>query len=215
MRQDSEPYIVPEGYPFIGLAAWCAVLCGILQWKAGAVAFWVLTVGIAAFFRNPARRTPEDDNALVSPADGRVLGVDKLQASDFIEGPTWKISIFMSVFNVHVNRVPVSGTVAWKRSRQGRFLVASRREASSQNERVEVCIRARPDTPVGVVQVAGWVARRIVCYPEKGDVVVRGARLGMIRFGSRLEVYVPEAARVVVRPGETVRAGETIIGYLP
>ncbi len=215
MRQNSEPYIVPEGYPFIAITAWITVLLAVLGCTVGAACFWVLTVGVAAFFRNPERRIPEHDKAILSPADGKVIAVEKISDNQFIAGTASKISIFMSVFNVHVNRIPVSGTIAWKRHHAGRFLIASRRDASSLNARVELCIRTDSGETIGVVQVAGWVARRIVCYPQQGDRVVRGARFGMIRFGSRLELYLPDACRIIVKPGDTTKAGEAIVGYLP
>jgi len=215
MRLESEPCIVQEGYPFILLAAVTAIFFGMLGWKVPAAVFFVLTLCIVAFFRNPARRIPEDQKAVLSPADGKVLNVERLTHTHVLDAPGWKISIFMNVHNVHVNRVPASGTVLRKRYHPGKFFVASRDKASENNERMELLIRTDQGHTIGVVQIAGWVARRIVCYPEQGDRVIQGARLGLIRFGSRVELYVTEGATITIRPGESTKGGETIIGHVP
>jgi phosphatidylserine decarboxylase len=214
MRLESEPYIVKEGYPYVLLSGFVMIFFAMLEWTGIASIFFLVTMGIAAFFRNPVRRIPEDERAVVSPADGKVLSVEQLSHTDILAGPGWRICIFMSVFNVHVNRAPASGILIRKRYHPGTFFVASRDKASGNNERMELLIRADEGYTLGMFQIAGWIARRIVCYPEEGTKLVRGTRLGMIRFGSRVELYLPESTTIHIRQGESIKGGETIIGYV-
>lgn len=199
--------IAREGWPFIGIAV--AVL--IIALVIGNIPFIVIFAGLAFFvvwfFRNPERTVPDDKGAVVSPADGTVI---KAGTED---NGTTKISIFMSVLNVHVNRIPVSGTVRKIEYNKGRFLVASKDKASIDNEQNAVTVEDENGRMIKFVQIAGLVARRIVCYLKVGDKVEIGDRFGMIRFGSRLDIYLPAGFSLKVRIGDKTQAGETILGH--
>lgn len=211
-RKDS--MIVGEGYPFIVPPAALTVVF------AYAGLFWlttlcsVLTLFVVWFFRNPDRAAPSGKGVFVSPADGRVLKVEDVPRGENLTGPFRKVSIFMNVFDVHVNRAPCSGTVTAIRHRKGRFLSANLDKASELNEKNTVVIRREEGEDVLVSQIAGLIARRIVCWVGEGVHVERGDRIGMIRFGSRVEVFLPQDAKVSVEAGTRVKAGETIIGWL-
>jgi phosphatidylserine decarboxylase len=192
--------IAVEGWPFIlpGLAL--AGLFALCQWRAAAGGALGLALFVTWFFRDPARSIPPDPETLVSPADGRVI--DILPGAD---GGT-RISIFLSIFNVHVNRAPVAGEVIEVTRRPGRFLAAWKPEASSDNAQASVTVRT-PRGDVRFVQITGLIARRIVCHLAPGAHVGRGDRYGLIRFGSRVDVYLPPAAEPSVRVGDRVRGG--------
>ena len=216
----SEPYIIKEGFPFIALSAFLALFAAASRLHALGWILLVLTFLIAAFFRNPVRIIPSDPKVIVSPADGKIIEIRKVDKKTgdpkgLIAAPFWKISIFMSPFDVHVNRVPASGIVNRRSHMPGRFHVASKAEASSENERVELLIETPEGFTLGLVQIAGRMARRIVCYPREGERVRRGERFGLIRFGSRVELYLPQEVSVSVQPGQRVRGGETVMGYFP
>jgi phosphatidylserine decarboxylase len=206
------PPIHPEGYIFIAIFAVITLVAG---WLFDPL-FWiglVLTIWCALFFRDPVRVTPQASDLVISPADGKVSAVG-LAAPPPEMGlgaePMLRISIFMSVFNVHVNRAPMAGRVAKIAYRPGLFLNADLDKASEDNERNGLVI----DTAVGrigVVQIAGLIARRIVCFVEQGDSVDAGERFGLIRFGSRVDVYLPHGTRALVAEGTTAIAGETIL----
>lgn len=215
MSWGEEPYIVKEAVPFIAVLGSLALLAAVS--RLGSL-FWVLllaTFCVTAFFRNPRRNIPEDPKAIVCPADGKVLDVQSIPSGALIRVPSRKISIFMSPFDVHVNRVPASGTVKRKAHKPGRFHVASLPRASSDNERMELVIETLDGFSLGIVQIAGRMARRIVCYPEEGDRVEKGKRFGLIRFGSRVELSLPQEASVSVHAGQRVKGGETVMGYFP
>lgn len=206
--------VVREGLPFIilpGTAAILAVAAGA-SWMASLLL--VLTVFAAWFFRNPERTSPEQEGVVLSPADGRVIGVETEAKNDLADGLFKRISIFMNVFNVHVNRIPCSGKVRAIRYREGKFLSANLDKASELNERNAVLIVTHEGKEIITVQIAGLIARRIVCWLEEGMSVKKGERFGLIRFGSRLEVFLPGSAAVTVKVGDKVRAGETTIGVL-
>lgn len=182
---------------------------------------WWLTVPLGAFalfsawfFRNPERKVPPGDDIYVSPADGRVLRVSEVEEDRYLYRPMKKVEIFMSPFNVHVNRVPRSGTVVDAIYSKGKFINASFDKASSDNEQNAVIVRDRKDREYMFVQIAGFIARRIVSYVRAGKEVEIGQRMGLIRFGSRLDVYLPPEASVEVHPQQRVKAGETVIGRL-
>lgn len=181
------------------------------------VAVWVV-----AFFRNPPRTPPAGERLIVAPADGRILSVISAIPGPELglgQEPHWKISIFMSIFNVHVNRIPCDGTVEALAYRPGKFFNASFDKASVENERMSIRLRAvgknGRSAEIGVVQIAGLVARRIECDLEEGQRVCRGDRFGIIRFGSRLELFLPPDARILVRDGQAVKAGETAVAEFP
>jgi len=209
-----------EGWRFIAIfVAANAVLFWLWFWAG--IAFLVLTLWCVFFFRDPERTPPPGEDRLVSPADGVLLPtVDAVPPVELGLGeqPRKRLSIFMNVFDVHVNRMPVSGTVIALSYRPGKFINASFDKASEHNERMSARIRPAkstdPDADLAVVQIAGLVARRIVCDIKEGDRVSRGARYGMIRFGSRLDVYLPPAAKIVIEDGSVTRAGETVLAEL-
>lgn len=214
MERD-EPILVREGWPFAAAGAFLCLFAAALGFTGPAWVLFLFTLALAAFFRNPHRSPPDDPRAVVSPADGRILEVLRIDGSGLFPGPQWKLSIFMSPLDVHVNRSPVSGTLRSRTYRPGRFRVASRPDASSENERMELVLEADAGYLVGVIQIAGTLARRIVCYPREGDRLNRGERFGLIRFGSRVELYLPDRIQPVVRQGDRVRAGESAVGYGP
>ena len=201
-----------EGYPFIA-----AFFVGsfVLGWIAEPL-FWVgivLTLWCAYFFRDPQRATPQDDDLVISPADGRVSAVQMMVPPAELglgEAPRLRISVFMNVFNCHVNRAPVRGSIVSVEHKSGLFLNAELDKASTDNERNSVVIESR-NGKVGVVQIAGLVARRIVCWVHPSEPLDAGERFGLIRFGSRLDVYLPEGAQPRVAVGQTAIAGETVI----
>ncbi len=176
-----------------------------------------LTIWCVAFFRDPDRQTPTEPGLIISPADGKLLPIVEASPPPELglgDAPRVRLSIFMNVFNVHVNRNPVSGTVIAKTYRPGKFFNASFDKASVHNERMALRVRldgAGEASDIAVVQIAGLVARRIVCDLAEGQSVTRGTRFGIIRFGSRLDVYLPAGTRVIVTPGTTTVAGETVL----
>ncbi len=215
MRNQHQPIAV-EGYPFIGLFAFFTLFFAAVGWFCLATIGLGLTLFTVYFFRNPERVAPEGENAIVAPADGKVIFVGKVPEDRFFGGEdVTKVSIFMNVFNVHVNRVPVSGTVGGCFYNRGRFLNAALDKASLENEQAGMLIETDAGHKLLCVQIAGLIARRIVSYPEPGDRVERGRRYGLIRFGSRVDVYFPPGAEIEAQLGDRTVAGETVIGYLP
>lgn len=205
-----------EGYPFIGLfAAVTAVL--FLIWQPLGWVGVVLTVWCYYFFRDPDRHTPQRVGLLVSPADGVVSLIEPAAPPPELglgEAPLTRVSVFMNVFNCHVNRVPIAGTITAVAYRPGKFLNASLDKASVDNERNAVAVQMADGRQIAVVQIAGLVARRIVCDVKPGAVLETGERFGMIRFGSRLDIYLPEGVRPLVALGQTMVSGETVIADL-
>jgi phosphatidylserine decarboxylase len=206
-----------EGYPFIAIFAAVNLLAFLLAAWLG----WLLipvTIWCIAFFRDPDRKTPDAPDLIICPADGKLLPVVEAVPPAELgmgEAPRPRLSIFMNVFNVHVNRNPVSGNVVARSYRAGKFFNASFDKASLHNERMSIRLRPEGETgdvrDLAVVQIAGLVARRIVCDLVQGEGVRRGARFGIIRFGSRVDVYLPPGTEVLVQPGITTRAGETVL----
>lgn len=167
------------------------------------------------FFRDPKRDIPKDPLAVLSPADGRVVTVEKIAENEYFKGQVYQISIFLSVFNVHVNRVPISGTVDYLAYKTGKFLAAFKKEASEVNEQTAIGIVNEQGHRVFFKQIAGIIARRIICHLHEGDVVKAGDRFGLIRYGSRMDVFLPLDARVHVQIGQTVKGGESILATFP
>jgi phosphatidylserine decarboxylase len=170
-----------------------------------------LAVGNALFFRNPRRRPPDGERLVVSPADGRVMDVIRADDPGEFVGPAWRVGIFLSIFNAHVQRVPLSGKVRAVRQSGTRFLAAFNREASSRNVQTRLDVETDIGARIAVVQITGLIARRILCYPREGEALVRGEPYGLICYGSRVEIYVPASAQIRVQPGDRVRAGRTVI----
>ncbi len=205
--------IAQEGWSFIlgGLAA--SVFFSFL-WGWWSLPFWIFTLFCVNFFRDPARNIPEAPDAVISPADGRIVVVERA-LDPYRQTEALKISVFMNVFDVHSQRAPVSGVVTEVKYTAGKFLNASLDKSSTENERNAVLMTTRTGRELTFVQVAGLVARRVLCYTNKGDNLVRGERYGFIRFGSRVDVYLPLDAKANVAIGDKVRASETILAYLP
>jgi phosphatidylserine decarboxylase len=202
--------LAPEGWPFILVPLGAALLAWSVGRRRLAAAGLGLSAFMAFFFRDPERTPPPVVAAVLAPADGRVLEVREDVTDPFV-GPGRMVSIFLSPLDVHVNRSPIDGEVVGVEYRPGRFLPAYREEAAEENERTVIAIQGS-GVRVVVRQVAGTLARRVVCRVRPGDRLRSGERFGMIRFGSRLDVIVPEGVRLLVRPGDRVRAGETILG---
>ncbi|MBN2645201.1 MAG: phosphatidylserine decarboxylase family protein [Desulfuromonadaceae bacterium] len=213
MRNCNQPIAV-EGYPFIGLFAFLTLVFALLNWTFLTVLLLVLTLFSVYFFRNPDRTVPQGQNLVISPADGKVVYVGKVQEERLLHTEMNKVSIFMSVFNVHVNRVPISGKVVDQFYNKGQFLNAALDKASLENEQAGMVLETPSGAKLLVVQIAGLIARRIVTYPVVGDLLEQGQRYGLIRFGSRLDVYLPANAELKVGLGDRCVAGETILGQL-
>ena len=204
-----------EGYPFIAFVAFATFILALLGYEFLALISLVLSGFVLYFFRDPARIVPDAEDAVVAPADGKVILVEKIFDDRFVNEHAYKISIFMSIFDVHVNRLPYPGEVEKIQYVPGQFYAANTDQGGLANEHCAVILVTRKNFRYAVVQIAGLVARRIVCWVEKGDVVARGSRFGLIRFGSRVDMYLPQQLQVEVRSGQRVRAGETVIGYIP
>jgi len=212
MRNRNTPIAV-EGYPFVAVATFITVVSALLAWKLLVVVGLCVTLFIAFFFRNPERIPPEDAQAVLAPADGVVIYLGDAH-EEHLDADMLKISIFMSVFNVHINRVPITGRVVETFYKKGKFLDVRDECATFENEQSGMVMETEGGARLVVVQVAGLIARRIVCYAEKGDLLTRGTRYGLIRFGSRLDIYLPKGTEPRVALGTKTVAGETILGML-
>jgi phosphatidylserine decarboxylase len=214
-RVHNQLLLAREGIPFVaGGWAVTGILYFLSPWPFSAVAL-ILTFFIMYFFRDPDRKRQVPEGAILSPADGKIIEVRAVQPDENpLQAPALKISIFMSVFDVHVNRIPVNGTVTKISYRAGRFFAANLDKASSDNESNRLLIETPGGRKVLVIQIAGLIARRIACWVEEADRVQAGQRFGLIRFGSRVEVFAPEPSRAGVKVGHRARAGQTILGYL-
>jgi phosphatidylserine decarboxylase len=204
--------IAVQGYPFIVAALVLSALSFFWGWKLFAVATATLGIFFIIFFRDPDRYSSEPANAVLAPADGKVISIVKVSNSPLLEGERTRVSIFMSPLDVHINRMPMSGTIEEVSHRHGRYLAAYQGGAVEQNEQNAVRLADLEGRRVGVVQVAGFLARRIVCNARKGNNVRRGDRFGMIMFGSRTDLYLPPEAHILVAEGQKVRGGETVVG---
>ena len=212
MSQNQLP-IAKEGLPFLIPMVLLTVFLGILGWKVWMSLGILLSLFIAYFFRNPKRKIPNLQNIILSPADGRVIHVGECEEDRFLKEKALKVSIFMSLFDVHLNRAPVSGKVLGRSYFPGRFLVASAEKSSLLNEQNAVIVETEDRFKILLIQIAGFVARRIVCYAKTGDLLRRGEIFGLIRFGSRVDLYLPPEVKPIVRVGQHVKGGESIIGY--
>ena len=221
------PHVNPEGMKFgviaMAVAFAVAILASHVWWLGWLVLpVFLLAYGVFLFFRDPERYPPEDEKAILSPADGRICLIEECELPDAIGAMPeyagkryWRVSVFMSVFNVHVNRMPTAGEILKKDYvAAGKFFNASLDKASKENERCNYLVKADNGQTYGVTQIAGLVARRIVPQVGEGQSLKRAERFGLIRFGSRLDVYLPEGVRPEVRVGQTMVAGETVLGHL-
>lgn len=211
------PSIHPEGRKYVLIAAAIALL-SLFVWDFITWPLVFLTIGVAAFFRDPVRVTPQGDGLIVSPADGLITMIERVSLPPELKGPhalgeepMVRVSVFMSVFDVHVNRTPITGTIKHVIYISGKFMNADFDKASDENERQHIVVEDRDGLRIGFTQIAGLVARRIVAFVKSGDMVVAGQRVGLIRFGSRVDVFLPEDYACQVALGQRAIAGETIL----
>jgi phosphatidylserine decarboxylase len=209
-----------EGYLFIGIAAIAAASAFALALARRSWTLWLLAVvvtiialWVAYFFRDPERKGERGAQLVVAPADGRLIMMTEVNEPSFIQGPAIRMSIFMNVFNVHVNRYPVDGAVSYVHYNKGRFLNAATEKSSIENEQMSVGIESGPNR-ILVRQIAGLIARRIVTYSRVGQTVHQGDRMGIIRFGSRVDVFLPPNARIRAKVGDLTTAGVTVLAEL-
>lgn len=209
MNNYPHPIIAREGWPFLAIAFSLALLATFYS-GVWSIPFWIIALFVLQFFRDPSRRIPQNANAVLSPADGRIVVVEKTM-DPYAGREALKISVFMNVFNVHSNRSPVDGKIEQVQYFPGKFVNADLDKASTENERNALTITAANGQIVTCVQVAGLIARRILCYVQTGEQLTRGQRYGFIRFGSRVDVYLPLSANPKVVVGDKVSATETIL----
>lgn len=213
MNSYPHPIIAREGWPFLAISIIVAILATV--WCAAwSIPLWIIALFVLQFFRDPPREIPQDADAVLSPADGRIVAVERVN-DPYVQREAIKVSVFMNVFNVHSNRSPVDGTVQQIWYFPGKFVNADLDKASTENERNAVWLKTANGTDITSVQVAGLIARRILCYVKAGEALTRGQRYGFIRFGSRVDVYLPLDANVRVSIGDKVSATTTILAVLP
>jgi phosphatidylserine decarboxylase len=209
--------VVPEGRPFIAVALLILALLALLAWRVGggwrvgALAWLPVALWVPAFFRDPERTGPRGPRLILAPADGRVVSVAAVEEPDYLRGRATRVSVFMNVFNVHVNYHPMDGVVEYRHYRPGRFINATLDKASVDNEQMSLGVRDGTRRLM-VRQIAGVIARRIVTDPKVGDSVDQGSRLGLIRFGSRVDTFLPDRAEPRVRVGDRTVGGVTVLG---
>jgi phosphatidylserine decarboxylase len=220
MRNQNTPFAI-EGLPIAAVFCGASLFLYLLSGGKYSPIFTLLSlvalfIGLFAlfFFRNPQRTVPSDENAVIAPADGTVIFLGET-TEEHLNEEMIKISIFMSIFDVHINRVPITGKLTDNFYIKGSFLDVRNEKATFENERNGIVIETSSGTRIVVVQVAGLVARRIVCYPQVGEMILKGERYGLIRFGSRLDVFLPRGADIRVKTGDRTVGGETILGILP
>jgi len=203
-----------EGIPFIAIPAGVMLVAAWQGWVIVAVGAALLTAFVAWFFRNPARVIPKDPHLVVAPGDGKVIAIEEEFEPRYLKDRALRVTIFLNVFNVHINRMPCDGMVEEVQYQPGMFLVASKPEATLRNEQNALMIRTVEGVKVLCVQVAGLIARRIVCWASAQDRAMRGERYGLIRFGSRMDTFLPIGTNLRVSVGDRVKGGETILGEL-
>jgi len=203
-----------EGIPFIATGVGVTLLAGWLGWVVVAIGAALLTLFVSWFFRNPSRVAPQGSRLVVASGDGKVVAVEEEFEPRFIKDRSIRISIFLNVFDVHINRVPCEGVIEDVQYQPGLILVASKPDATLRNEQNALMIRTAEGVKVLCVQVAGLIARRIVCWVSPGERAVCGERFGLIRFGSRMDTFLPIGTAVKVAVGDRVKGGETILGEL-
>jgi phosphatidylserine decarboxylase len=212
MKQNLWP-IAKEGLPFLIPSALLTILFAWMGWEVLAAIGILVTLFFAFFFRNPKRETPNLQNIILSPADGRIIYVGECEEDRFLKKKALKVSIFMSLFDVHLNRAPVSGRVLERSYHPGQFFVANAEKSSLHNEQNAFILETEDRLKILLIQIAGFVARRIVCYAKAGDTLRMGEIFGMIRFGSRVDLYLPTEVKPVVKVRQRVKGGKSIIGY--
>jgi phosphatidylserine decarboxylase len=204
--------IAREGYPLILTSGALAVLALALSWTAIGAVLALITLALAGFFRDPERIIPVEESLVLAPADGKVVSIAPARKVGSFKDASTRISIFLSPLDVHINRMPVAGRIAEVNYQRGTFMAAYKAEASERNEQNALTIINGGGRSFGVVQIAGVLARRIVCRVKQGDRLARGERFGLIMFGSRTDTYLPKGCSVEVVEGQRVKGGETILG---
>lgn len=210
--EKSYPIIAKEGWLFLAIAFFASALLTYIQNPLSWIA-WIVTLFILQFFRDPLRNKPSKKNVILSAADGKVIAIEKM-TNPYTNKSSVKVSVFMNIFNVHSNKCPVDGKILEKYYYPGKFLNASLSKASLENERCAITIQTKEKKIITCVQIAGLIARRILCYKDKGDEVKAGERYGFIKFGSRVDLYLPTNASIKVNLGQTVKNTETIIAEI-
>jgi phosphatidylserine decarboxylase len=213
MKEPKVP-VAKEGIPFIAFAALLSLVFAVLGFMLVSLACLTLTAFVLYFFRDPERVASDDGDALIAPADGKIILIEKVFDERYVKEHVYKISIFMNIFNVHVNRMPFPGKVSKVVYSPGTFYSANTDRSSLGNESCAVIFETAGGKKMAVVQIAGLIARRIVCWASAGDDLKKGERFGLIRFGSRVDLYLPPQTQLEVSKGQKVRAGETVLGYL-
>ena len=213
MTDYPHPIIAREGWGHVAVAITAALAVGWLAGWLWSAPLWIAVLFVVQFFRDPSREIPGTERTVVSPADGRIVAVEKTE-DPYLNRNAQKVSVFMNVFNVHANRSPVDGEVKDRWYSSGAFVNAALDKASLHNERNALWLRTAAGEDVTCVQIAGLIARRILCYVNAGDRLRRGERFGFIRFGSRVDVYLPLGASVKVELGQTVRCGASVLAEL-
>jgi len=208
------PIIAREGWLYLAIAVIASLVATFVAPWYCSLPLWLLSLFVLQFFRDPPRKVPDDERTVVSPADGRVIAVERVQ-DPYLQREALKVSVFMNPFNVHSNRSPVAGRVEKDWYYPGTYVNASLAKASGENERRALWIRTRDGFDIVCVQIAGLIARRILCYVHSGDSLGRGQRYGFIRFGSRVDVYLPPEVLVRARIGDKVYGAESILAELP
>lgn len=204
--------VAKEGYPIILFTASLSVAAWAIGWPRLAGVLGILALGVLAFFRDPERRPPDGEGLIVAPADGKIVSITKVTQGPLMKKADARVSIFLSPLDVHINRSPISGKVEDVKHTPGKFIAAYKDEASERNEQNSLRLLDDRNREVEVVQVAGVVARRIICRARKSDLLSRGAKFGLIMFGSRTDLYLPASSRIEVSEGQRVKGGETIVG---
>jgi len=207
--------VAKEGIPFIAVVAGGTLAAGWMGWTAMAGAAGLLTLFVTWFFRNPSRTVPQGARLIVAPGDGKVIAVEEEFEPRYLKDRSIRVTIFLNVFDVHINRIPCEGTVENVQYQPGQFLVASKPEATIKNEQNAVMIKTGQGAKVLCVQVAGLIARRIICWVSPKERATLGERFGLIRFGSRMDTFLPIGSVIKIAVGDRVKGGESILGELP
>jgi phosphatidylserine decarboxylase len=207
--------IAAEGLPYVGISLGLTLVSLFFHSIPFIIFSGIVFLFVLQFFRNPNRSGSTEEGAVLSPADGEIISIETVQEDRFLKEKAVRIAIFMNIFNVHVNRAPYSGTVRRISWHAGKFFAANAEKASLENEQNAILLETDKGKKILFIQIAGLIARRIICYAKEGDKLVKGDRCGIIKFGSRVDIYLPQETRILVKLREKVKAGATTIGMLP
>lgn len=215
IRSNFKIPVAKEGIVFILPLALITALLWALKVNSAAAIISLLTIFTIYFFRDPERQIPKEERAVLAPADGKVIQIELCQEEHFLKAPALKVSIFMSPFDVHINRIPFSGRIIDLLYQPGKFFRANLPKASVVNEQNTLLLEAADGTRLVFIQIAGLIARRIICRVRRGEEVIKGQRFGLIAFGSRVDIYLPEKIRLTAQLGQKVFGGQSILGFIP